>query len=212
MKTLFVRPKHDDLLGYLFYYSKDLIKESERRGFDTINKEKENACKKVVESIIKKQNPFFIMFNGHGSPELIAGHNNKSLIDGKNYKILKNRLIYSLSCSSADILGYKVGDKKTAFIGYETEFAVGMDSNCQASIHRDKLVKLFLEPSNLLVKALLKGNTAEEAVDKAKEEMKRKIIKLKAGILPNSDDCLPYIFNNYVALCVKGAVNKKIVC
>ncbi|MCK5107839.1 MAG: hypothetical protein KAQ83_03870 [Nanoarchaeota archaeon] len=204
MKSLFVRPCHDDVLGYLSYFSKILVRESEKRGIKTINKEKEQATNKIISNIIKKQKPSFIMFNGHGAPDLICGHNNEVLINKDNFKVLKNKLIYSLSCSSAKILGKKIADESTAFIGYDYEFALGMDTNCQTSVYRDKIVKLFLDPSNLLVSSILKGNTAELAVIKAKKDMKRNISKLKAGVLPYSKDYLPFLFNNYMALSVKG--------
>ena len=58
-KTLFVRPAHDDVTSYLYYYSKALVQESKNRGFITINKEKESANKEAVTGIIKKNNPEF---------------------------------------------------------------------------------------------------------------------------------------------------------
>lgn len=210
-KTLFVRPCHDDVVSYLHYYSKALLKESNNKGFKTINKEKENANKAVVTSIIKKNNPNFIMFNGHGSPTMICGHQDKVLIEkGKNHNLIKNRIIYSLSCSSASQLGKTVADSKTTFIGYIDEFALGMDSNSQAVIHRDKRAKLFLEPSNLLVKSLLKGNSAKDAVTKSKNLMKVNISKLRTDPFPDAKDYLPYLYNNYLILELIGNKSAKL--
>lgn len=200
-KTLFVRPSHDDVTSYLYYFSKELVKESDLKGFTTLNKEKEKANKKIVIEIIEKHNPDFIMFNGHGSPTVICGHDNEPIIEyGKNHNVLKNKIIYSLSCSSAAELGKRVADDKTTFIGYVDEFALGMDITCQATIYRDKRARLFLEPSNLLVKSLLKGNSVTQAVIKAKQLMKENISRLRTDPSPDAKDYLPYIFNNYLIL------------
>tara|TARA_Y100000310_G_C20672387_1_gene811021 strand:- start:206 stop:844 length:639 start_codon:yes stop_codon:yes gene_type:complete len=204
-KILFVRPSHDDVTSYLHYYSKELLKESNGKGFKTINKEKEDANKQVVVSIIEKHNPEFIMFNGHGSPTMICGHQDKFIIKKDvNHDLIKNKTIYSLSCSSASELGKAVADNKTTFIGYVDEFALGMDVNSQAVIHRDKRAKLFLEPSNLLVKSLLKGNSAGEAVTKAKSMMRENISRLRTDPFPDAKDYLPYLYNNYLVLEVMG--------
>ncbi len=203
--ALFIRPCHDDVTGYLHFYSKKLLATARERGFKIIDREKQNATKKVILSIIRKQKPGFIMFNGHGSPTEIAGHNNETLIEcGNNDKLLKDKLTYALSCSSAQCLGKTVADSKTTFIGYTDDFALGMDANCQASINRDKRAKLFLEPSNLLVSSLLKGNSALDAVKKAKELMKKNISLLRTDPFPDAKDYLPYLFNNYMILDVFG--------
>ena len=186
----------------LFFYSKELVDESNKKGFQTINKEKDLANKATVVNIIQTKSPNFIMFNGHGNPNLICGHNNEKLIElGKNHDLLKNRIIYSLSCSSAAQLGKAVADENTVFVGYTGEFALGMDKRYQSSIHRDEGAKLFLEPSNILVKSILKGNKVKEAVTKAKELMKKNISLLRTN--PPSieaQDYLPYLFNNCICL------------
>lgn len=204
-KTLFVRPSHDDVTAYLHFYSKDLMNDSAEKGFKTIDKEKESANKQIVTNIIKTQNPEFIMFNGHGSPTMICGHYDEPIIEaGKNQGLIKNKIVYSLSCSSALILGKSVGDGKSTFIGYVDEFALGMDTNNQITIYKDERARLFLEPSNLLVKSLLKGNTAKDAVIKAKNLMKLNISKLKTDPSPDAKDYLPYLFNNYLILEIMG--------
>lgn len=211
MKTLFVRPQHDDVVSYLYHYSKELLDKSESKGFDTINKEKEDATSKIVLSVIQKKNPNFIMFNGHGSPILICGHDDEILIEyGKNHELLKNKVVYSLSCSSAEILGKNIADDTTTFIGYTDEFALGMDINCQASIQRDKRARLFLEPSNILVKSLLKGNSPKEAVEKAKKLMKENLSKLRTDSSPDAKDYIPYLFNNYTILEIFGNEEKRL--
>ena len=156
-------------------------------------------------SVIEKHNPQFIMFNGHGNPTTIYGHQDEIIImKDINHNLIKNRIIYSLSCSSASKLGKAVADDRTTFIGYVDDFALGMDINCQTAIYRDKRARLFLEPSNLLVISLLKGNSAEDAVLKAKKMMRENISKLRTDPFPDAKDYLPYLYNNYLILEVIG--------
>ena len=210
-KILFVRPAHDDVTSYLFYYSKQLLKEAELKGFKVLNKEKEKANFKVITEIIETINPRFIMFNGHGNSRTICGHKDEALIVlDKNHRLLEKKMIYSLSCSSAAELGKGVANEETTFIGYVDEFALGMDGQSQTTIQRDERAKLFLEPSNSLVQSLLKGNSAHEAVKKAKELMKQNISKLRTDPFPDAKDYLPYLFNNYAVLEVLGNKEAKI--
>ncbi len=207
ISVLFVRPSYDDVTSYLFYFSKELIDDSKSKGFNTLNKEEGNAKRGIVENIIVKNDPNFIMFNGHGNDIMICGHKNEILVKkGVNESMLKNRITYSLSCSSAKILGKSVADDKTTFIGYTDDFALGMDVNCQTVIHKDKRAKLFLEPSNLLVKSILKGNSPIKAVEKAKELMKSNISKLRTDPFPDARDYIPYLYNNFVSLEAFGEV------
>ncbi len=211
MPNLFICPAHDNVTSYLWHYCKELVEESENRGFDTLFKDKKDAIFKTVIPIIQNKNPHFIMFNGHGSPNLICGHNDEILIKyEQNHELLRKKLVYSLSCSSASILGRSIGDDQTTFIGYTEEFAVGMDTNNQASVRRDKRAKLFLEPSNVLVTSLLKGNSAKESVEKAKSLMKKNISKLRTDTSPDAKDYVPFLFNNYSALSLFGNAQKKI--
>jgi hypothetical protein len=125
--VLFSRPDDDITLNYLHYYSKELVSKSDNLGHRTINKEKEEASKKVLLSVIEKQKPNLIMFNGHGSPEEICGYKQEVIVSVKtNPEVLKNAVVYSLSCSSASVLGPKsVENGAISFIGYELDFALG---------------------------------------------------------------------------------------
>jgi len=88
---LFSRPEHDTVLAYLFYYSKKLVNLAVSNGYKTINKERKDANKLVISSVIKKQVPDLIMFNGHGSPYYICGHNNEVIISNDNVELLDKK-------------------------------------------------------------------------------------------------------------------------
>lgn len=211
--VLFTRPAHDDVTYYLYLYSKELVKFAKSKGFKSLNEEKKNANKIRITSLIQKEKPRFIMFNGHGGPKCICGHRDEILIEqGINHYLLKSKTVYSLSCSSALELGKKsVDDGTIAFIGYSNDFALGMDTNCQSSPYRDKRARLFLDPSNILVKSLLKGNTIEESVIRSKEQIKKNISLLRTDSSPDAITYAPYLYHNYISLTAHGNTSESLV-
>ena len=85
---------------------------------------------------------------------------------------------YALSCSSAKKLGKEaVKTKEGVFIGYKDSFMLYTNSNRETTPLKDEIAASFLEPSNKLSISLIKGNTAQEASDKSKEEFKSEIRK-----------------------------------
>lgn len=205
--VLFSRPCDDITISYLYYYSKELVSESDHLGHKTINKEKKDANKEIILSIIKNQKPELIMFNGHGSPEEICGHKQEVIISaGKNPQVLKKAIVYSLSCSSALILGPKsVENGAISFIGYELDFAIGKDSDSEASPKHDKIAKLFIEPSNILFSSLLNRKSVEACVKKARKKMKDNIDYLHTtDSFPEAIYYAPFLFGNYLGLVAHG--------
>ncbi len=206
---LFSRPSHDGTLAYLHHHSKELIKFSQDKGHKTINREKHHANKKEILDIIKKQKPNFIIFNGHGNQEIIADHNNEIIISSKNPQVLSNTITYSLTCSSGKKLGkLMIAKGGICFIGYENDFNLGKDPDSEASPKRDKIAKLFLEPSNILVKSLINGFSVKKAVEKTKEKMKENIWYLgNTKEFPEAQFYAPFLFGNYISLVVHGDEN-----
>jgi len=204
--VLFSRPNHDTQMSYLHYYSKELLELSKLKGYKTINKEEKNAKRSVIISIIKKQKPKFIFFNGHGSPNLICGQNNEIIISSKNPEILSESITYSLSCSSALNLGRMAVERGAiSFIGYKFDFALGKDPEREAVPSKDKIARLFLEPSNLLVSSMLKGNSTLEALNKSKKMMKDNVLYLSTtDDFQDARYYAPYLYGNYLGLTLHG--------
>ena len=206
-EILFSRPDDDIMLSYLYYYSNDLVKLSDKLGHQTINKEKENANKKIITSIISKRKPQLIMFNGHGSPEEICGHRKEVIISSnENAGILKGAIVYALSCASALVLGPKsVKEGAKCFIGYDFDFVLGKDRDSEASPRHDKLARLFLNPSNSLFSSLLNGKEVKDSVEKAKKEMQDNIDYLHTtNSIPDAIYYAPYLFSNRLGLIAHG--------
>ncbi len=211
--VLFSRPAHDVTLNYLHYYSKELVSLSDKLGHKTINKELENANKKVLLSVIEKNKPELIMFNGHGSSEEICGHKQEIIVSVReNPEVLKNAVTYSLSCSSALVLGpVSVKNGAISFIGYELDFALGKDSDSESSPRHDKIAKLFLEPSNILFTSLLERKTVKISVEKAKKKMKENLDYLHTtNSFPEAIHYAPFLFGNYIGLVAHGNNNASI--
>ncbi len=205
--VLFSRPNDDTTLNYLFYYSKELVSESNKLGHKTINKEGMDTTKEILNSVIKKQKPELIMFNGHGSSEAICGHGQEVIISAKeNPEILESSIVYSLSCSSALELGPKsIENGAIAFIGYEFDFALGKDPESEASPRHDKIAKLFLEPSNILFSSLLNRKDVKISVEKAKKKMEENINYLHTTeAFPEAIYYAPFLFSNYLGLVAHG--------
>ena len=204
---LFSRPKDDVTLNYLHYFSNELVKLSQSTGHKTINKEKKEANKGIIISLIKKQTPNLIMFNGYGSPEEICGHKREVIISAQeNPEILKNTITYSLSCSSAAVLGpIAVKNGTISFIGYEFDFAIGKDPDSEASPRYDKIAKLFLEPSNILFSSLINGKNVKISLEKAKKKMRDNIWYLNTtDSFPEAIHYAPFLFGNYLGLIAHG--------
>ena len=108
MKFFLTRPDHDDTVFYLYEWSKDLIEKAESKGFKVLDCEKEKANRKHVEKMITSQQPELLLFNGHGSSTTIFGYKNEPVIEeGVNDNLLKDKIIYARSCSTAASLGEK---------------------------------------------------------------------------------------------------------
>jgi len=168
-KMFITRPNYDDTTSYLFHWSENIIEFAENKNINFIDFKGERVNKKDVEKLIVKQNPKLIVFNGHGSDDAIYGHNDETLIKtGENEKILKSKIVYSVTCNSAKKLGPEtVKSGIRTFIGYENPFVFLVDKNKTCTPLLDKVAEPFFDSSNQLVISLLKSRTTGEAYNKS---------------------------------------------
>ncbi len=120
-----------------------------------------------------------MFWNGHGDDNIVTGHKNEPLvIANKNDYLLKNKIVYAISCRSAKNLGREAVEKGAlSYTGYDDDFIFCYESNKTTKPLEDNTAKLFLEPSLLFIKSLLKNNTVEESLNRAKDEMKNNLKK-----------------------------------
>lgn len=177
VKCLITRPNHDKVTSYLFYWSKEILDFPYKREIQFLDLKDEKVNRKNVESYLKKQNPRLVLFNGHGSDKCIFGFKDEPLVVlGENEELLQKRISYALSCSSAKELGKKaVETKEGSFIGYKDSFMLYTNSDSEATPLKDEIAASFLRPSNKLSISLIRGNSAQQASDKSKEDFKKEI-------------------------------------
>ena len=169
--VLITRPYYDDTTHYLYHWSSlPIILASKRKDIKIVQLVEDKVNKKNFESITSKIAPSFIFMNGHGSDSVIAGHNSEYLVEvGVNEAVFDSRIIYALSCSSGKLLGpasIKAGAR--AYVGYDDVFVFYTDL---ASVSK----AMFLEPSNTVVNALLKGHTVSDAHNRSQKEFMKNI-------------------------------------
>ncbi|MEN8253639.1 MAG: hypothetical protein ABFQ62_04675 [Patescibacteria group bacterium] len=200
---LITRPNHDRPTNYLFYWSKPVIKTAEDRGFSILDLKGKKANKKALTSYFKRHKPKIVFFNGHGNIDVITGIDNQILIKANdNDDLLADKIIYARSCKSAKMLGENcVRNKKViAYIGYINDFILLNDSEKVTKPLKDKIASYFLEPSNLVVKTLIKGNSPKEAYDRSQKESIRKIKHLLSPKTSKEEKSLvPYLWRNMKA-------------
>ena len=211
MKTLLItRPKHDITTHYLFYWSHELIDLAKEKGFSVLDLADKRANVKEFNSMVRKHEPSFVFINGHGDENMVCGQDNEILVEaGKNEDIFSSKIIYALSCKSAKILGRKSIEKGAlVYIGYEDDFIFFRDNEKISRPLEDKTAALFLEPSNQLVRSILKGHSAEDASNRSKNKFYENIKFLLSS--ESSDGFLvPWLLwdlKNQVCLGKKDAV------
>lgn len=212
-KCLITRPNHDKVTSYLFQWSKEILNSEYPTEIQFLDLREEDANKNKVESYLKKQSPRIVLFNGHGDDNTICGFKDEPLIEiNKNDDLLKDKIVYALSCSSARKLGESSIKKGAdAFVGYRNSFMLFTDADSEATPLRDNIAASFLNPSNKLSISLLKGSTTEEASNKSKEGFKKEIKKfLSSKAIDGSDRIASALFWNMSNQAVIGNKEAKI--
>ena len=205
---LITRPFYDDATTYLYYYAGLLMKEAEEKGIAYIELKRPRLTPENFMKIVKDKNPMFIFFNAHGDEKRIYGDKRTQKEDvlveeDKNHHLLNNKLVYARACWSAASLGKAcIGG---CFIGYETPFRFWHNEAWATKPLNDNVAKQFLEPSNTIVSALLKGNTAKEAVEKSALATKKNMLKLlKEKTEPGAIASIKVLWSNMDGLEVIG--------
>lgn len=188
-KILITRPEHDPLTRYLSHWNGRVIESAKEKGSEVIDLHQKKATKKEFEGRMKKISPSLVLLNGHGNDECVTGHDNEVLVQvGENERLLKNKITYAVSCSSAKVLGAACADDHTTFIGYDENFILNLDRRHLKDPLFDNRAKNFLEPSNQVAISLLKGHTCKVASENSKRTFRERIIALLARM--NDPDAL----------------------
>lgn len=177
---LVTRPNSDLTTRYISTWAEKIMDVAKEKGVKIFDLDKKRANRKEFESMMKKNEPTVVFFNGHGNDNVVKGQDNEELVRaGDNEKILKSKIVYALSCRSGKILGpSSVKSGADAYIGYDEDFIFLYDENKCTRPEQDKTVEIFLEPSNQVMVSLLKNHTPKEAHKNSKQSFARRIRKL----------------------------------
>ncbi len=177
---LITRPQYEPTTHYLFYWNKKVIDFARKKKVDIIDLHRKRANKKEFTSVVVKRQPNLILFNGHGSSDSINGQDDKVLVKtGENEDLLKDKIIYALSCETAKVLGPKSVSMGTiSYLGYDEVFIFYYSKDKVNRPLEDKVAELFLEPSNQVAISLLKGHTTREANQRSKASFLKNIQQL----------------------------------
>lgn len=162
---LVTTPSHDDTTRYLSAWSKSIIKLAHQKKDRIAVLKNKQANLKNFTNTVEKIQPSFIFFNGHGNETTITGYNNQPLVDADiNVGILKNKIVYALSCQSAKKLGPKSIKQGTkTYIGYTEDFIFVYDTNKKKHPEKDETAGCFLRASNQIAVSLLEEKATGQA-------------------------------------------------
>ena len=199
---LVTRPKYDDGTAYLFYYTSLVLKNADKLRISKKDFKGEKVNSENISKFIKKKNPKLIFINGHGDADSLEGHRGKILFStDTNLDLLKGRFVYARACHAGLSFGKKMVEKNSGcFIGYNTPFSFWIDDKYSTTPLKDKIAKLFLEPSNEVINSLLKGNNAKNSNKKSKKMMvdnMKKILEMDKKKEPGATGWLSILWNNY---------------
>lgn len=199
---LITRPNHDLVTNYLYYWTEKIVKEALSKNISLYDLKKKKANRRILNSYIKKNNPQILLFNGHGDEERIGGIDDQILVGVKdNENILIGRIIYARSCKSAKRLGISCVKKGAkAFIGYKDDFILISKQEKATKPLTDKIAGYFLQPSNLVILALLKGNSPIDSHKRSQEDSIKKMKYLMSGKASKDEEALiPFLWRNMKA-------------
>ena len=207
---LVTRVRNDCATTYLYYWAQDSIDFAKERNFHVLELNQDKASRVSFWSYLNKFSPALVFLNGHGSSTLITGHNNEVLLKCADDKSsLVSSIVYALSCSACKKLGKNCVEKGVrAFIGYTSDYQFVTDSDFNTRPLLDKVAALFLEPSNLLVSALIKRNSVDEAFKRSRNMLIRNFAySLSSKATADQKAAAPYLWHDLKCFTYYGHPN-----
>ncbi|MBQ8985580.1 hypothetical protein IJ076_03520 [Candidatus Saccharibacteria bacterium] len=189
MKVLLINSEVDLLTRYLLAWTERIVEECKIKTNEYCRLNDKRATRENFESILSKRRVDLVLLCGHGSDKAVFGESGP-ILDVENDNLLDGKMAHALSCRSAKILGrdaVKKGAK--AYVGYKEDFVVFLNDNISTfEPLKDKTATLFLNPAFVVPKVLLRGGSADEAVNAAKKEYNRSIKKAMGSDIQSDDD------------------------
>lgn len=206
-RFLTTRPEYDETTSYLSSWTEELLNNTNISFTDF---HRQQANKKNVEAFLKKKKPGLVLFNGHGNASTIFGHKGKPIIKKDlNEHLLKDKIVYTVSCESAKTLGRSSIKKGTkAYLGYSGPFSFVVDTSSSCVPQNDAYAEPFKKASNVLAKSLIEGKSSKKAYDCAVKVYNELLQKYsKSDALPARSHIRFWLFWNKEYLELLGDKN-----
>ena len=209
MKCLLLTlPRHDPVTHYFYAYSEAILREAEKRGWNTEKCEGKGLARKEIESRLSAHRSSLAVFNGHGSNSTVEGNKDETILDPQNAHLLANVTAFVRACSSLVELGpLAVAKGCKAFIGYRRRFWFASTDGYMSRPLNDPIAQPVLETSNIVPLALLKGSTVDEAVEASHAAALKHALRLAGSSDPLQIEAFKYLMLNDAALAYEGNGN-----
>lgn len=206
-------PDYDPATHLLRLWTAEVIEEARMRGIKPLRLDGKDVTKEKFGEMVGAHNPSFLLLNGHGSGNSVFGQRLGDgtvaaiLAEGDNDGILAGRIAYARACSSSFSLGAScVGKGARAYIGYRGAFIITSDANMASRPQNDRVANYFKEITNVIPIAIIKGNSAGEAVLRSRAACAKIIQHLESGehYTPEAQAILPLLYIDMQLLDLKG--------
>jgi len=176
-RFLITRPNHDIITEYLHDFSKEIVKTLKNtKDIHVTDLEGKKSNRKNVEKSLFKENPKLVFLNGHGNKYEVAGYKEEIILDSNNIELLKDKIVYALSCDSLEELGAKAVEKGAkAYVGYKAKFMMVRDPSRVGTPRKDKNVLPFRRACCAMINSLVFGSSVHDAIERTKNEYRDSI-------------------------------------
>ena len=206
-------PRYDDVTEYFSQFSKEILKEAKEEGFPVKSLVDKEAVKSSFELVAESFPYTLTILNGHGNAKEIFGQDKKPIIaEGINDQLLAGKITYARACESGASLGKSVVllNKEGCFIGYELPFQFYGDITWATNPIKDNTARIFLDPSNAIPIALIKGKNANQAHENGKRMMLKNLNKALRNADKDSLAIAEALWNNYDGQVLLGNAEAKL--
>jgi len=159
-----VRASFDDATTVGSMAIGSMVTQLRLKGFTVDDLYGDRATKENMFRSIEALDPVLVIGLGHGNEEIFTGQNKQVILKTCEYpeNIVKNRIIYLVSCLAGASLGPDTVSKgATTFIGYKEEF-IWIQERYTNPL-QDRIGKAFFEPVQEIITRLANGETTGSA-------------------------------------------------
>ena len=172
--VLFIRPSDCRYCLNGFYGLEHVVKYASNKSYNIVDLNGKNADNPYIDDVIMDFSPYLIYGFGHGNVNAYTANSEIPVwIVGEDLTHLAGRIIYLLSCLTANQLGpYLI---KQGVIGYGG-FLVSwtwITNDINGDPYTDKQAEGFYRSTNRFFESLLEGNTLSQAMQDSIQEYNR---------------------------------------